>query len=111
MRIWIGYHDRAGIVIYDPRSQAGIGDPNVRLWMVSDQELKLFSKSAVRPHLISLEKHLLNSGLSPLVQQHGIVRQVAKRYLISHPISKIVLPSYSEESIILITAMQFRTTR
>ena len=97
MRIWIGYHDRAGIVIYDPRNQAGIGDPNVRLWMVSDQELKLFSKSAVRPHLISLEKHLLNSGLSPLVQQHGIVRQVAKRYLISHPISKIVLPSYSEE--------------
>lgn len=98
MRIWIGYHDRTGIIIYDPREQIGIDHSNVRLWMVGDQKLKLFQKSAVRPHLASLEKHLLTSGLSPLVQQHGIVRQVAKRYLTTRPIHAESLPEYLEES-------------
>ncbi len=86
MRIWIGYHDRTGIVVYDPRDQFGLDGANVRLRVVSNHELKLFQKNAVRPHLTSLESHLINSGLSALVQQHGIVRQVAKRYLTNHPI-------------------------
>lgn len=86
MRIWIGYHDRTGIVVYDPRDQFGLDGTNVRLRVVSNHELKLFQKSAVRPHLTSLERHLLTSGLAVLVQQHGIVRQVAKRYLTNHPV-------------------------
>ena len=85
MRIWVGYHDHMGIVVYDPRDQMGRDGSNVRLRVIGDHELRLFQKSAVRPHLVSLEKHLLTSGLSVLVQQHGIVRQVAKRYLTSHP--------------------------
>lgn len=86
MRIWIGFHGRTGIVVYDPRDQFGLDGTNVRLRVVSNHELKLFQKSAVRPHLTSLEKHLLTSGLSVLVHQHGIVRQVAKRYLTNHPV-------------------------
>jgi hypothetical protein len=98
MRIWIGYHDRTGIVVYDPRDQVGIDGTNVCLWVVNNQELKFFQKSAVRPHLVSLEKHLLTSGLSALVQQHGIVRQVAKRYLTSHSFHASSSRSAFEES-------------
>lgn len=86
MRIWVGYHDHMGIVVYDPRDQIGLDGSNVRLRVIGNHELKLFQKIVVRPHLMSLEKHLLASGLSTLVQQRGIVRQVAKRYLTIHPI-------------------------
>ena len=86
MRIWVGYHDHMGIVVYDPRDQIGLDATNVRLRVIGNHELRLFQKGAVRPHLVTLEKHLLTSGLSALVQQHGIVRQVAKRYLTSHPV-------------------------
>lgn len=86
MRIWVGYHDHTGIVVYDPRDQVGLERSNVRLRVIDNHELKLFQKSAVRPHLVPLEKHLLTSGLSALVQQHGIVRQVAKRYLTTYPV-------------------------
>ena len=79
MRIWVGYHNHMGIVVCDPRDQMGLDGSNVRLRVIGDHELGLFQKSAVRPHLVSLEEHLLTSGLSVLVQQHGIVSSSAER--------------------------------
>ena len=86
MRIWVGYHDRIGVVFYDPSNQIGIDSANVLLWVVNNHKLRLFQKSVVRQHLLSLERYLLASGLASLLQQHGIVQQVAKRYLTSHTV-------------------------
>lgn len=85
MRVWVGYHPRIGVVIYDPTYQAGTDDTQVRLWDVNKRELKLFERTRVRQSLCSLKAHLIASGLEPLVNSHGIVGQVAKRYFQSQP--------------------------
>ena len=85
MKVWVGYHPRIGVVIFDPTFQAGINQTQVRLWDVKKKQLKLFERTKVHESLLSLKSHLIADGLEPLVSTHGIVGQIAKRYLQSRP--------------------------
>lgn len=85
MRVWVGYHPNVGILIFDPTLQKELENGLVRLWDVNKSELKIFDKEAVRQKLCSLRSHLAANRLDPLIDNHGIVGQVAKRYLQSRP--------------------------
>ena len=85
MRVWVGYHPRIGIVVFDPTYQAGVDQTQVRLWVVEKEELKMFARTKVRENLLSLKSHLMANHLEPLITAHGITSQIAKRYFKFRP--------------------------
>ncbi|MDP1884881.1 hypothetical protein [Polaromonas sp.] len=83
--IWLGMHRSVGIVVFDPSLQADVESGQVQLWDVDAQQLRVFDRSKTRGLVRPLRRHLIECQLEPLVVMHGVLGQVAKRYLANRP--------------------------
>jgi hypothetical protein len=94
--IWLGMHRSVGIVIFDLSLQADVESAQVRLWDVGAQQLRVFDRSKTRGLVRPLRKHLIECQLEPLLVMHGVLGQVANRYLANRP---TIAHSESEEPV------------
>jgi hypothetical protein len=79
--IWLGMHRSVGIVIFDPELQGDLETGQVRLWDVGAQQLRVFDRARTRGMVRPLRQHLIECQLEALLLMHGVLGQVAKRYL------------------------------
>jgi hypothetical protein len=79
-RIWVGYHLRFGLVVYDSRMQIWRNDTDVSLYIVEEKSFRLFNKSAVRPRLMPLTRRVKPIKLVETLKQYGGIADIAVRY-------------------------------
>ena len=83
--IWVGFHRKIGIVIFDPTQQLRVPAEAIRLWEVRRSVVRLFDRAASASHIMSLTSFLRSSGLSPKLIAFGAAGMIAREYLANRP--------------------------
>lgn len=79
-KIWIGYHLRFGLVVYDSRMQIWRNETDVSLYIVAEKSFRSLNKSAVRPRLMPLTRRAKPIKLVEALKQYGSIAEIAVRY-------------------------------